>query len=136
VLADDHFGRGLPIGARRAPYGSDRDLLSRIADPGAAAGIAAVVLADRELPAGERAIFVVATATRGGVVPEARRAREGLTGGPTRPVVGDDFEDEVATLALEPLPGLLADLVEDAVERRVRDDEAAGAATVARIDDR
>ena len=109
---------------------------SRIADAGPSPGVAAIVLADGELAAGERAVLIVSAASRVGVVPEARRPRQRFAGRPARPVVGDDLEDQVATLTLEPLPGLFAELLEDAVERRMRDDQATGAAAVARLDDR
>ena len=70
------------------------------------------------------------------VIPEARRPREGLAGRPASPIIGDDLEDQVATLPLESLPSLLAEIVKDAVERRVRYHEATGSAPFTRLDNR
>src|SRR5262249_49070561 len=95
------WGRG------RSPRGSAPGLGAQNSgtfDPRTSAGIAAIVVADGELATGQRSIVIMAASSGFGVVPEARGPGEGLAGRPTRPVVGDDLEDQVATLALEPLP--------------------------------
>jgi hypothetical protein len=105
-------------------------------DAGAASRVAAVVASNLELTASERAVFVM-TATPGlGVVPEAWGSDEGASVGTTSPIVRHDPQKEVATLPLETFPGFLPQLAEDAVERGVCDDQAAGATVVAGVDHR
>ncbi len=100
----------------------------------ASSDVPAILLADLELPAGERAVVVMAAASGFEVVPEAGRSGKGLSRRSSGAVIGDDLQNEIPALAFQPFPARLAEPLKDAVERRVRDDQAAGATPLAGFD--
>ena len=104
--------------------------------PRTSSGVEAVFAPDVELSTGQRPVFVVATAPGLEVIPEAGGPDERTPFRPASPVIHDDLEDQIATLPLEPFPGLFAELAEYAVEWRMSDDQATDSAAVARIDHR
>ena len=89
------------------------------ADACSSPGVAAIQFADFELTAGERSIFVVTAPAGRGLEPDAGSAEKRTAGRPASLVVGEQGGHDVGTIRLEPLPGVLPDLVEHVVERRL-----------------
>lgn len=103
-------------------------------DAVASSDVPALLIANLELPAGERAVIVMPAASGFGVVPEAGRSGERFSGRSSGAVIGDDLQNQIPALAFQPFPGRLAEPLKDAVERWVRDDQAAGATPLAGFD--
>jgi hypothetical protein len=105
-------------------------------DPLSPSGIPAIYVADLELPAGQRSKFVVPAATRHGIEPGTGCAEVRPSGGAASPIVGEKLSQDIRTICPEPLPRVLAFILEDAIKRWVCDHLAASAAAFAGIDHR
>jgi len=87
------------------------------------------------LAASPGAILIVTAATGLDVEPNAGGTVEGTTTRLAGASISEEFRQEIRAIPFESFPGVFAALVEQTIERRMGDDQAAGSAALARLDD-